>query len=145
MHEPHPAGKAIAFDQPWEGNVSAYITIFRDGDKVRMYYRGASDPAYSSGAGHVPKHSEVTCYAESPDGLVWSKPKLGLYEFNGSKANNIVWTGPGTRELRTVQGCQPSSASSAALQGAGRIQGIDRLPIRGWNPLDEDTRGACDY
>jgi hypothetical protein len=46
LHEPRPAGRAITFDRPWEGNVSAYVTIFRDSSKVRMYYRGASDPAY---------------------------------------------------------------------------------------------------
>ena len=25
----------------------------------------------------------------------WTKPSLGLIEFNGSKDNNIVWTEPG--------------------------------------------------
>ena len=29
--------------------------------------------------------------AESPDGIRWTRPSLGLYEFNGSKQNNIVW------------------------------------------------------
>ena len=32
----------------------------------------------------------MTCYAESKDGIHWKKPELGLVEFNGSKANNIV-------------------------------------------------------
>jgi hypothetical protein len=32
-------------------------------------------------------------YAESQDGLSWDLPKLGLYEWKGSKENNIVWTG----------------------------------------------------
>ncbi|MCX6619521.1 MAG: hypothetical protein NTY38_00270 [Acidobacteria bacterium] len=30
------------------------------------------------------------CYAISNDGIHWQKPDLGLVEFNGSKANNIV-------------------------------------------------------
>jgi len=30
------------------------------------------------------------CYAESNDGIVWEKPELGICEFNGSTANNIV-------------------------------------------------------
>ena len=29
-------------------------------------------------------------YAESDDGVTWRKPVLGLKEFDGSKANNLV-------------------------------------------------------
>ena len=34
---------------------------------------------------------DLTCYAESDDGLTWTKPNLGLFEFNGNPNNNIVW------------------------------------------------------
>jgi hypothetical protein len=30
------------------------------------------------------------CYAESRDGIVWEKPALGIVEFDGSTANNLV-------------------------------------------------------
>ncbi len=33
-------------------------------------------------------------YAESDDGLAWTAPNLGLYEWKGSKDNNIVIRGP---------------------------------------------------
>jgi hypothetical protein len=150
MHEPRSAGKAIAFDQPWEGNVSAYITIFRDGDKVRMYYRGASDPAYSSGAGHVPKHSEVTCYAESPDGLAWSKPKLGLHEFNGSEANNIVWTGAGAENFSPFKDANPRAPASQrykALAGSKGLIAYQSADAIRWTKIREEpviTDGAFD-
>ena len=36
------------------------------------------------------------CYATSKDGITWVKPELGLVEFEGSKANNILWRGSGT-------------------------------------------------
>src|SRR3954469_16993191 len=36
---------------------------------------------------------EVTCHAESRDGIHWVKPDLGLFERGGSKANNIVLAG----------------------------------------------------
>jgi len=51
-----------------------------------MYYRGVkmTDDGGYSGA------NEVTCYAESRDGIHWEKPELGLYEFEGSKKNNII-------------------------------------------------------
>jgi len=34
---------------------------------------------------------DLTLYAESADGLAWVKPKLGIFTFNGSPDNNIVW------------------------------------------------------
>ncbi len=34
---------------------------------------------------------DLTCYAESEDGLTWTKPNLGIFEFNGNPNNNIVW------------------------------------------------------
>lgn len=44
-----------------------------------------------------PKSEEKTqygiAYAESTDGIKWERPKLGLYEWQGTKENNIVWTG----------------------------------------------------
>jgi hypothetical protein len=39
LHAPHCEGVALRFDRPWEGPFSAYITVFRDGDLYRIYYR----------------------------------------------------------------------------------------------------------
>lgn len=93
LHEPRPAEIALKFDSPWDGAVSAYVTVFRDGDKVRMYYRGWQPPA---GAKPGDKEgNEFACYAESTDGgHTFTKPNLGLFEVNGSKDNNIVWGHP---------------------------------------------------
>jgi hypothetical protein len=77
LQSPQPAGVAIRFDKPWEGNVSAYVSVFRGGDKYRMYYRGASAPDYvrksalKSDEVISPSHVNLTCYAESTDGVVW--------------------------------------------------------------------------
>jgi hypothetical protein len=96
LQKPQPAGVAIKFDKPWEGNTSAYVTVFKDGDKYRMYYRGAAAPDYARksalkpGETLFPEHRNLTCYAESTDGITWTKPSLGLVDFNGSRDNNIV-------------------------------------------------------
>ena len=37
-----------------------------------------------------PDDTVLTCYAESQDGIVWEKPSLGRYEFEGSTDNNIL-------------------------------------------------------
>lgn len=41
---------------------------------------------------YIPRSSRITsvCYAESKDGINWTKPNLGLVEFNGNKNNNIL-------------------------------------------------------
>jgi hypothetical protein len=88
LHAPRPAEVALKFDSPWDGEYSGYVTVFRDGDKVRMYYRGWK-PTDGEKSG-----LQVACLAESSDGKTFTKPELGLVEFNGSKANNIVWGHP---------------------------------------------------
>jgi hypothetical protein len=38
-------------------------------------------------------HNAYICYAESADALVWEKPELNIHEYQGSRANNIVFRG----------------------------------------------------
>ena len=85
LHVPRREGIALAFDKPWEGAFSAYPTILQDGERYRMYYRGRPDVSE--------EHPAVTCYAESADGITWSKPELGLFEVMGSKDNNVILAG----------------------------------------------------
>jgi len=84
----HPVMKEIVMvnDQRWEGSYSNYNSIFKDDDIYRMYYRG-----WNRGKKGELTHDMVWCYAESKDGIHWTKPNLGLFEFNGSKQNNIVF------------------------------------------------------
>ncbi len=87
LQRPQPAEVALKFDNPWEGPFSGYITIIKDSDVYRMYYRGL--PL----AGRDGTDTEVTCYAVSADGIQWNKPNLNIYEVNGSTENNIVLMG----------------------------------------------------
>lgn len=68
----HPRQEEIVlkFDQPWEGPFSGYITVLQDGQKYKMYYRGLPK------AGGDGSQLETTCYAESDDGIHWSKPDV---------------------------------------------------------------------
>jgi len=90
LHPPTPREVAIVHDKPWEGNGCCYVTVFKDGDRYRMYYRGAHGVYKPDKC--VLTHMQVACYAESKDGIHWTKPELGLFEFDGSKKNNIVLT-----------------------------------------------------
>ncbi len=44
-----------------------------------------------------PDREMAICYATSKDGIKWVKPELGLVEYEGSKATNILWRGIGDR------------------------------------------------
>jgi len=82
LHHPECSQVVFTFDRPWEGPQSGYVTILKDGDEYRMYYRGGGDLT-----------REYTCLALSRDGIRWVRPSLGLFEHEGSKNNNIIWTG----------------------------------------------------
>lgn len=83
MHHPYPAEKVLEFNEEWEGVFAGYGTLIKDGDRYRLYYRAGGEAEGLT--------NQVTCLAVSNDGVNWSKPELGLYEFNGSKSNNIVF------------------------------------------------------
>ena len=78
---PLPAGTALKLDQPWEGRWGAYVSVISDGKKFMMFYRGGFGAS---------KNEDLTCYAESADGIHWVRPNLGRFEVRGSKDNNVV-------------------------------------------------------
>ena len=86
LHHPIPAEVVLTFDRPWEGMASYYVTVFKDEDRYKMYYRAWGEPELG--------RNERTAYAESTDGIHWTKPSLGMYLYAGSTSNNIVWDGP---------------------------------------------------
>ncbi|MCH2590737.1 MAG: hypothetical protein MK004_19875, partial [Planctomycetales bacterium] len=79
---------ALVTDNKWEGNACTYTSVFQDGDRYRMYF-GSLHYEMTEGK-LIQGHPPFTCYAESRDGIHWTKPNLGLVEFEGSRKNNIV-------------------------------------------------------
>ena len=79
-------GPVLAPTEPWEGTaVVAYGTAYHDADSGGFHFW------YETANSAWPPPSRVLCYATSTDGVHWEKPKLGLFEWQGSSANNIVW------------------------------------------------------
>ena len=154
LHKPESRNVAIECDQPWEGNTSAYYTLFSDTDRFRMYYRGSHFDEKTKRSAHP----EFTCYAESRDGLKWEKPELGLFDFGGSKRNNILWTGAGTHNFTPFKDGNPVCAADArykALAGgtttiagkrAGCLNSLKSADGVRWTLMSEAviTAGAFD-
>lgn len=88
FHKPVDRGIAMIFDKPWEGNSASGITIFKDDNLYRMYYRASGYVIENKKLKE--SHPYFTAYAESKDGISWTRPDLGFIEFNGSSKNNIL-------------------------------------------------------
>ncbi|NWG13964.1 MAG: hypothetical protein HXY20_10565 [Acidobacteria bacterium] len=92
LHSPRSAEQVLTFESPWEGPYCINFRVLRDGDRYRMYYKSNPDALFEGEA-------QYTCYAESRDGVCWTKPTLGLVSYKSSTANNPVWRGQTARNL----------------------------------------------
>ena len=87
----HPSNPVLRTGPPGAPDsrrAHAYGEVHYDGNHFRMWYsawaREDTQALFAGTAGHH------VGYAESRDGIHWTKPSLGQYEFGGSTDNNIV-------------------------------------------------------
>ena len=141
---PEPKEVVLTCDAPWEGNTSGYFTLMPDGDLLRLYYRGWQ---------HDPKtkkmtRPEVTCYAESRDGIQFQKPNLGLIEFDGSKENNIIWKGQGSHNFTPLRDRSGGYRAFGSIGGVGKgLLAFESNDGVSWKKTQDKpviTRGAFD-
>ena len=118
MHTPVDEGNVMNFDKPWEGPVSAFVTVMKDGDLFRLYYRGKSN--YSKDG----SKDEVTCYAESKDGIHWVKPDLGIFKIHRTKDNNVVLAhaSPVTHNFSPFKDTRPGVDPSQKYKALGGLE-----------------------
>lgn len=143
---PEPKEVVFVADRPWEGNTSGYYTYFQDGDLYRMIYRGWQHDEKMKAA-----HKEVTCYAESKDGIQWTRPNVGLFEWEGSKENNIVWLTPGTHNFTAFRDDNPATPAEARYKafggGGGGLLAFQSSDCLHWKLISRKpviTNGAFD-
>ncbi|MGH2530892.1 MAG: hypothetical protein ACRDJW_01175 [Thermomicrobiales bacterium] len=107
-------------ERPWEENTSWFPNVMQDGNRYRMWYRAESSEQSDVGW-------DLTAYLESDDGIHWERPNLGLIEFNGSRANNLVWTLPDTvgTNLCVFRDANPAAPADE------RYKAIAKAPKRG--------------
>jgi hypothetical protein len=146
LHQPVSREVAITHDEPWEGNICCGHVVFQDGDLYRMYYRGRHYDEETKRETHW-----FSCYAESVDGIHWTKPKLGLVEFRGSNQNNIILQGQTKFNLApfkdTSPGCKPDERYKAMTNGRGGMDAYKSPDGIRWAPMVEGhviTEGAFD-
>lgn len=86
LHEPHRLRRTPP--RPF----GHYATVLKDGEKLRLYYRGDKVPGAHWRNGWGKYHEgEVTLYAESVDGGIhWTEPNLGIHDVPELPKGNVV-------------------------------------------------------
>lgn len=114
-------------EHPWESASLNWFNVIQDQGRIdpkakyRMWYEAYDIDGWPTG------DDTSFCYAESVDGKVWTKPKLGLFSYQGSKQNNILFRQIGSKEKRSrsrVHGTglffDPHAPSSARYKAVGQ-------------------------
>ena len=130
LHPPRKTGeRLIESEYLWESATLNWFSVVRDGEKYRMWYE-----CYDIDGWPTPDDTSF-CYAESTDGIHWTKPKLGLFSYQGSKDNNILFREIGVDKHRSrVHGScvfiDPSAPPEARYKcvSQGLFQGIGDRP-----------------
>ena len=135
VNEPRPLPEPVVWpEDPRTQSDAAWGNVIREKDGLfRMWYctlmlgaaggghhemakagvwgRGAEYGFHPRSSADVPEtDAALGKYAESTDGIHWTKPELGLYELHGSKRNNIILNGERARRqtdgaLTNFDGC----------------------------------------
>lgn len=79
MHHPVPREVILTLDKPWEGNTSAYLAVIQHEGRVLLYFNATPHP-----------RGQTTGVIESHDGIHFTRPVFNLYDFQGSKENNLL-------------------------------------------------------
>lgn len=150
---------------PWEPRYdNGYPNVFWDPEhnKYRCYYTlFIRDPASLNTSRDERRKSDYVianrqtglCYAESTDGIHWTKPQLGLVDFDGSTANNIMFTDiQGTSVLYDPQDADPNrryklltlkEKGGTSLSVAFSADGIHFTPLQAWPDHSPVPGGDC--
>jgi hypothetical protein len=86
-HPENPVVKTGPEGAPDFGHAVLYGSVIYDGGKFRMWYLGMIQREIKNN--NAPGWWRPMCYAESTDGIHWTKPELNLVDLNGNTKNNI--------------------------------------------------------
>ncbi len=98
LHRPvkHPDNPVLKREHPWEAlRIQVYGTVLYDPAEqlFKIWYlniaKSSAEKITVMGQRRL-GHATLLSYATSRDGLRWNKPPLGIVDFEGSTANNMI-------------------------------------------------------
>ncbi len=110
LNPPEKRGPCLYIEKEWELGGTRPMCIVRIGDEYRLYY------SVRLGEGET-----TLAFAISKDGITWERPELGVREYKGSKANNLV----SIDGCRQNEGCifvDPSAPKDQRIKLVGHAQ-----------------------
>ncbi len=137
----YSAEPIVVPEHPWEGKTAEKRGFIQLGGTVvydeqdncfKMWYAAWSGNDFDV---------NCVCYATSDDGIHWNKPQLGIYQFQGSRQNNIVTLGnpavtvfkdldakdPAKRWIMWGKQCRPGENGQPADYGVYRFFSPDGI------------------
>ncbi len=152
----HRANPLFGEDKPWEqrfDNLYANIAYDDEESTYKCWYspfivdnssKAMTLQQRQQVKYRAPRNREMAiCYAASEDGFTWNKPELGLVEYDGSRANNILWRGGedkaprggphGSGILRDLRDSDPNRRYKAFLKSETLSVAFSADGIR-WDP-----------
>ncbi|MEF8900098.1 MAG: LamG-like jellyroll fold domain-containing protein [Halovenus sp.] len=128
-------GPVLEPTEPWEmglgtednpGNAYVNGTVIYDEDEqlFKMWYQTFWVEGDFENFGYY------VCYAISEDGVEWEKPDLGIFEYDGSRDNNIVYDSP-LHPPSVIKDSPAESTYVSSGAGAGLFSSPDGL---NWSP-----------
>ncbi len=112
------------------------VTVIRDGDLFRAWYRGSDKSLPKGKKGEPAESAEVVHYAESEDGHEWRFPVLRLHEVNGTRDNNVILA----RHPRLLHNFMPFRDTRAGVPAEERYKALSGHPGPG-NKIGLDKPG----
>ena len=126
LQHPTPRETVFSFNAPWEGSGCGYVTVLEDEGGFRMYYKAWHLAVGADGVAGASDSSTLhICLAESPDGIHWERPEVGLFEHDGSTDNNIVFSGPGSHGFSPFRDPNPEAAPEERYKAFGHGKAPD--------------------
>ncbi len=122
LHEPVKHEVVLETNKPWEGVTCAYFTLIQADNRILMYYRGSSGNSDHS-------DDQVTCVAESTDGIHFKRPVLGLIEAGGTKENNVIWRGVESHNFSPFLDVNPNAKPDQRFKALGGV----KEPGKNWH------------
>lgn len=121
----HPERREVAmtFDAPWEDYSAFGLSVFQDGDVVKLYYRAAMLTVPGK---EVEQHLALA--VSTDHGHSFSRPELGIIEFPGSVHNNLLQVGGFPRVPPAFLDANPACLPEQRYKGLDYFwgEGIDK-------------------
>ena len=94
----HAGNPVLPPTEPWEDSIAyIYGTVLpaESGSGYRMWYHTLRPEDTNNDGSNI-------LYAESTDGITWTKPILNIRSWHGSTANNMIFVRPGNSGITSV-------------------------------------------